>query len=84
MKAISLKILKYLKNLVFLDQNTTREQRYNSAIFFTFLVYKVWFLQSKSFTFDAVFMIAAVIGSWVIAKATFKPLRTLFLRVRKK
>jgi hypothetical protein len=84
MKSTLLSVLKYLKNLVWLDQNTTREQRYNSAVFFTFLLYKVWFLESKSFTFNTVYIISAVVGAWIIAKLTFTPLKSLYLRLKRK
>jgi hypothetical protein len=84
MKAISLEVLKYLKNLLFPDTTLTREQRFNIAIFWNIFIIRAFLTEPDGYL-DYIFsLLVMALGAWVITKLTFKPLKSLYLRIRKK
>ena len=83
MKSLTLAVLKYVKRLFLLDETNTREERLNTAIFWTLVILKSSFIEYRGHIFNIVALIVMAIGAWVITKLTFKPLRFLYLRLKR-
>lgn len=68
MNKVKAKVITFIRNLFLPPRNCGRKARYVSALFFTILLYKVWFLSPKSFLFDSLYLIGAMIAAGLIAE----------------
>jgi hypothetical protein len=82
MDTLKEKLITFMRNLFLPPRNIGRKSRYVSALFFTFLLIKVWFLNSKSFLFDSLYLLGAVIAAAIIAELTYETFRRLYLNLK--